>query len=1017
MDSDDVYSHETEESSDDDEAMGSLEEEEEEEEEQEQSDNEEALSDEAVSFKTRKTKHVSVKRAPLYESFSAESTQEYQPPKKSRLTGLHEHTSAFAKTNEERYQWLEEVKDAEGHLETDPEYDPRTLYIPTQAWAKFTPFEKQYWEIKSKMWNTVVFFKKGKFYELYERDADIAHGEFDLKLAGGGRANMRLAGIPEMSFDYWASAFIEKGYKVAKVDQTETLIAKEMRGKAGKTTKEEKIIRRELSCVLTGGTLTDENMLVDDLSTYCMSIKQDGGTFGVCFVDAATGELFVCQVTDFNYVKLETIISQVRPREILLEKGGLDQRAIKIIKSNTSPEAIWNHVNSTEFWGIEQVAEEFEKNCYFSGEMPPVLCKIMENPSQASFLAFGGLLWYLSELKISKDLVSMGNFKEFVPDGRGSGPTRTMIIDGQSLQNLELLCNSEGGAEGTLFKYINRAVTPFGKRRLREWLCHPLQDVGAINDRYDVVEFWMSRAAIREQIELQLAEMPDLERLLARIHSGKLLAKDFVRVLKGLQSIWRLSKLFENESDTPMLLNRIRATIPDVGSMLDPWVTIFDWEKAASDNVVTPYEGIEPEFDASKAAVALIEKELDNVLLQYRRDYKNSEIRFRDSGKEIYLIEMPAKLNVPASWQQMGATGKVKRYWSPEVKKLVRELQESRELHRVECQKVQTKLYARFDTEYVKWKTAISAVADIDCLLSLTLTSASTACVRPQLVRVSDDINDNLKKPVLEFDNLIHPCYLDFIPNDIKLGGDAHARITLLTGANAAGKSTVLRMACVATILAQLGCFVPCSRARLSPMDRVMTRLGAHDNIMAGKSTFFVELSETERILSEATHRSLLVIDELGRGGSSSDGFAIAEAVLHHISSHIGSLGFFATHYATLTKTFENYPQIAPMRMAILVNEELKRLTFLYKLEPGSASGSFGMHVATMCGIESEIVAKAEEAAQELEHTSRMKKLEDTSHQLPLGLISDVAWLLKDSINDPSQWTLDTLVTLMKNAC
>lgn len=858
-----------------------------------------------------------------------------------------------------------------------------------------------------------MFFKKGKFYELYERDADIAHGEFDLKLAGGGRANMRLAGIPEMSFDYWASAFIDKGYKVAKVDQTETLIAKEMRGKSGPTTKEEKIIKRELSCVLTGGTLTDENMLVDDLSTYCLSMKCDKGCFGLCFVDAATGEFYMCEIADMDYVKLETAISQIRPGEILIEKGGLDQRALKILKMNTNPGAIWNHIDDSEFMDRDQVKEHLSK--YLVADTPQVLDHYLNTECQAGIAAFGALFKYLDTLNIAKDLVSMGNFKEFTPDGRGTGSAKTMIIDGQSIQNLDLLCNSEGGDEGSLFKFVNRAVTPFGKRRIREWLCHPLQDCQAINERYDVVEFFIQKSSLREQIELQLAEMPDLERLLARIHSGKLAAKDFVRVLKGFQTAWQLTQLIAEAPHVPKLIKSILAEIPDIATMLDPWVSQFDWDKAAADNIITPYSGLEVDFDAASAAVSDVEKELDAKLLAYRREYKSNEIRYRDSGKEIYLIEMPAKVKVPSSWQQMGATGKVKRYWSPEGKKMVRDLQEKRELYRVECQRVQTQLYARFDNDYSEWKRCVSAIADMDCLISLVLTSISTPTVRPELVIASEEL-DGPVKPVLEFENLVHPCYLEFIPNDVFLGGDNHARITLLTGANAAGKSTILRMTSVATILAQMGCFVPCTRAKISPVDRVMTRLGAHDNIMAGKSTFFVELSETQRILSEATHRSLLVIDELGRGGSSSDGFAIAEAVLHHISSQIGSLGFFATHYATLTKTFESYPQIAAMRMAILVNEELKQLTFLYKLEPGSASGSFGMHVATMCGIDPQIVSRAEQAAKELEHTSRMKKLEDSSEQIPLGLLSDVAWLMKNDVV-PAKWIVDGLLSTIERAC
>jgi DNA mismatch repair protein MSH6 len=242
---------------------------------------------------------------------------------------------------------------------------------------------------------------------------------------------------------------------------------------------------------------------------------------------------------------------------------------------------------------------------------------------------------------------------------------------------------------------------------------------------------------------------------------------------------------------------------------------------------------------------------------------------------------------------------------------------------------------------------------------------------------------------VLEFSDLRHPCMLntvsDFIPNDIALGGD-NPSIDLLTGANAAGKSTVLRMACIAVILAQVGCFVPCVAARMTPVDRIMSRLGAHDNILAGQSTFMVELSETKKILSEATPRSLVILDELGRGTSSHDGVAVAQAVLHHVATHTGCIGFFATHYHSLAAEFSSHPEISPKRMAIMVDDTERRITFLYKLESGVAEGSFGMHIQ-----------RAEDAAKEWEYTGRLQVQaeERKEGELPLGLLSDIAWMLK----------------------
>lgn len=227
--------------------------------------------------------------------------------------------------NEERYGWLANVRDADKNAPDHPDYDPRTLHIPSDAWCQFSPFEKQYWEIKCKLYDTVVFFKKGKFYELYEDDATIGHQHFDLKLTD--RVNMRMVGVPESSLDMWASQFIGKGYKIARVDQKETALGKEMREKGTKSGKEEKIIRRELACVLTGGTLVDGSMLQDDMATYCVAIKEsteDGKPcFGISFVDTSTGEFSITQFADdLELTKFETFVAQIRPKELILEKVG-----------------------------------------------------------------------------------------------------------------------------------------------------------------------------------------------------------------------------------------------------------------------------------------------------------------------------------------------------------------------------------------------------------------------------------------------------------------------------------------------------------------------------------------------------------------------------------------------------------------------------------------------------------------------------------------------------------------------
>lgn len=909
---------------------------------------------------------------------------------------------SFEKENEERYQWLVNIKDSEKRAPDDPNYDSRTLYIPSSAWAKFTAFEKQYWEIKGKMWDTVVFFKKGKFYELYENDATIANTEFDLKIAGGGRANMKLAGIPEMSFEYWAKEFISHGYKVAKVDQVETLLAKEMRGGGSK---EEKIIRRELTGVLTGGTLTDLDMISDEMATYCLAIKEstteDGQKiFGVCFVDTATSELnFIELVDDDECTKLDTLITQIKPKEILCEKNNLCSTAVKIIKFNAhSSHQIWNNLNPySEFWDYDTALENLVKGKYYEAEdlddyskYPKILLDYKDNHPIA-FNAFGGLLYYLRNLKLDESIMSLGNIKEY---HISKNTSKHMLLDGITLNNLEMLNNNfDGGDKGTLFKLINRAITPFGKRALRNWVLHPLMQISDINARYDAVDFLMNEEPeLRVDIETALSKLPDLERLIARVHSKTLKFKDFLKVLEGFEAI---SKLFKQALNYDLkkggsLQSFVSKFPSDLHNLIKSWEDAFDRCEALN-NVVVPAKGVDNEFDESLAILIELEEQLNEHLKTYKKQFKSHEICYRDSGKELYLIEIPIKIkNIPKDWQQMAATSKVKRFWSPEVKKLVRQLMEQKETHKTVCENLISRMYGRFDVNYKTWVSVIKAVGNIDCLIALTKTSETMGypSCRPQLVEGESG--------KLDFTDLRHPCFVganDFIPNDIHLGGE-NANFGLLTGANAAGKSTLMRTTALAVILSQIGCYLPASNAVMTPIDKIMTRLGANDNIMQGKSTFFVELSETKKILSNATSKSLVILDELGRGGSSSDGYAIAESVLHHLASHVQPLGFFATHYGSLGLSFVHHPQIRPLRMGIVVDQNSRNITFLYKLEPGTAPGSFGMNVAAMCGIPTELVEQAEVAAKEYEQTSKVKDVHDAQQiqKVPIGLQSDFLW-------------------------
>ena len=945
------------------------------------------------------------------EDTQVKSARPTRPTAKNASSASHRKPKAHMTEPDKRYVWLvpNNILDIDRNPPGHPDFDPRTIFIPPQAWDNFSPFEKQYWEIKQKLWDTIVFFKKGKFYELYEHDATIGHQLFDFKLTD--RVNMRMVGVPEASLDHWANQFVAKGYKLARVDQMESALAKEMRERddkgSAKPQKKQEVIRRELASVLTSGTLVDGGMLQGDMSTYCVAIKEidrdNLPAFGIAFVDTATAQFHLVDfVDDADMTKFETFVAQIRPGELLLEKSCLSSRAMRILKNNTTPTTIWNHLKPTkEFWPADITSREIDASGYFVSKdgdggdaWPQALREAREKELVMS--AFGALLQYLRTLKIDRDIVTIGNISWYDPIKKAC----SLILDGQSLINLEIFANTiNGSSDGTLFSMLNRCVTPFGKRMLQQWVCHPLADLARINSRLDAVESLNADSTVTDRFTSSLTKLPDLERLISRIHAGRCKAQEFVKVLVGFEQIEYTMSLVGAFGGGEGVIGQLISSMPDLAASLSHWKLAFDRDLAKEKGILVPAPGIEADFDDSQESIEQCEAKLEGLLGKARKDLGSSSICFRDNGKEIYQLEVPIKVkNVPKNWDQMSATAKVKRYYSPELRKLVRDLQEARETHAQIVKEVAGRFYARFDVDYTVWLAAVKIIAQLDCLISLAKASSSlgSPCCRPIFVD-----NEADSRSIIEFKDLRHPTMLttvsSFIPNDIALGG-SDPNINLLTGANAAGKSTILRMTCIAVVLAQLGCYVPCSSAMLTPVDRIMSRLGANDNILQQQSTFFVELAETKKILSEATSRSLVILDELGRGTSSGDGLAVAEAVLHQIASSVGCTGFFATHYHSLAHEFAGHPEVAAKRMKIEVDEEARRVTFLYRLEDGVAEGSFGMHCASMCGIPRGVVERAEVAAQRWESSGRVRERIESARDggaLGLGWLSDVAWMLR----------------------
>ncbi|KAI1786071.1 DNA mismatch repair protein Msh6 [Ganoderma leucocontextum] len=931
------------------------------------------------------------------------------------------------KAAEDPFGFLVDVHDKDGLRPGEPGYDPRTLHIPKSAWNGFTPFEKQFWEIKQNHFDTVLFFQKGKFLELYEEDARIGHQEFDLKLTQ--RVKMSMVGVPEMSFNFWAAKFLAKGYKVGRVDQAETALGAEMRLAADKKSKKppvadkgrDKIVRRELNKVFTNGTLVDAELLTDEQAGHCVSIREEEGTetkdgkqtFGICVLDSATSEFNLSAFEDdVCRTKLETMMRQLRPKEIIFTKaspscpaGNLSVSTTRLLKSILPGNCLWTSLRDVEGLKFHDTIKELKKlyppsdddddemtdNPHGLSSAVPEPIRQMLSHTRA-IEALGSMIWYLNTLNIDRDILSMKNFNVYDPMRRGQG----LVLDGQTLAHIEVLQNSEGTEEGTLLKLLSRCITPSGKRLFRIWLCMPLREIADINARLDAVQDLLDHPTFEGQFTAIAKGLPDLERIVSRIHAKNCKVKDFLKVLtafknlsKGLIELADTADSFSSRTITGLL-----RSAPDLTPNLKHVKSMFQTPEANSDELV-PEDGKDEVYDDVISEINELEEELKAELKSIRKKTGLDATYWHSAQgtKEIYLVQLQGKEKekAPKEWTLSGSIKNAKRFIVPALQSTIRKLKEARENRNTTIKDFKNRLYAEFDADRSVWLRAIRVLAELDCLFSL---AKASGCAR----RARGD------EAFIDFEELRHPALAassslrgDFIPNDVKLGGDV-GRIALLTGPNMGGKSTAMRMTATGIVMAQLGMLVPAKRARLCPVDSILTRMGAYDNMFSNASTFKVELDECCKILRDATPKSFVILDELGRGTSTYDGMAIAGAVLHQLATHTLSLSFFATHYGSLTDDYAYHPNVRNMHMETLVDDEKRELVFLYKLVDGVAGSSFGTHVANLAGVPLEVVERAEVVSKDFAKHFKEKlegKKSRVSGRLPLVAQADFAYLFK----------------------
>ncbi|XP_021073444.1 DNA mismatch repair protein Msh6 [Mus pahari] len=964
----------------------------------------------------------------------------------------------------ETLEWLKPEKRRDEHRRRPdhPEFNSTTLYVPEDFLNSCTPGMRKWWQFKSQNFDLVIFYKVGKFYELYHMDAVIGVSELGLIFMKGNWAH---SGFPEIAFGRFSDSLVQKGYKVARVEQTETPEMMEARcRKMAHVSKFDRVVRREICRIITKGTQTYSVLDGDpseNYSRYLLSLKEkeedtSGHTrvYGVCFVDTSLGKFFIGQFSDDRHCsRFRTLVAHYPPVQILFEKGNLSTETKTILKGSLSSCLQEGLIPGSQFWDATKTLRTLLEGGYFTGNgdsstVLPLVLQTMTSESdsvgltpgeesQLALSALGGIVFYLKKCLIDQELLSMANFEEYFPLDSDMVSTvkpgavftkasQRMVLDAVTLNNLEIFLNgTNGSTEGTLLERLDTCHTPFGKRLLKQWLCAPLCSPSAISDRLDAVEDLMAVPDKVTEVADLLKKLPDLERLLSKIHNvgsplksqnhpdsraimyeettySKKKIIDFLSALEGFKVMCKIAGLLDDVADgfksktlkqvVTLQTKSPKGRFPDLTTELNRWDTAFDHEKARKTGLITPKAGFDSDYDQALADIRENEQSLLEYLDKQRSRIGCKSIVYWGIGRNRYQLEIPenfATRNLPEEYELKSTKKGCKRYWTKTIEKKLANLINAEERRDTSLKDCMRRLFYNFDKNYKDWQSAVECIAVLDVLLCLANYSqgGDGPMCRPEILLPGEDTY-----PFLELKGSRHPCITktyfgdDFIPNDILIGCEEEseengkAYCVLVTGPNMGGKSTLIRQAGLLAVMAQLGCYVPAERCRLTPVDRVFTRLGASDRIMAGESTFFVELSETASILRHATAHSLVLVDELGRGTATFDGTAIANAVVKELAETIKCRTLFSTHYHSLVEDYSKSVCVRLGHMACMVENECEdpsqeTIAFLYKFTKGACPKSYGFNAARLANLPEEVIQKGHKKAREFERMNQSLQL------------------------------------------
>lgn len=822
--------------------------------------------------------------------------------------------------------------------------------------GKETPLMKQFNAIKAKHPGALLLFRVGDFYETFGDDAIKASKILDIVLtrrANGSASYIELAGFPYHSLDTYLPKLVRAGNRVAICDQLED--PKSVKG----------IVKRGVTELVTPGLSFNDQVLDTKKNNYLASISFGKDKHGIAFLDLSTGE-FMCAEGSQSY--LEKLIQSFAPAEIIYSKTA-KKSAAEILKN----EFITFHC---EDW-VYQYDFTYEKLKTHFGTANLKGFGIEE--FQDGIIAAGAILYYLEETE-HKEIQHISSISRIAEE-------KYVWLDKFTIRNLELVFpQHEGGIP--LIQILDQTITPMGSRMMKKWMVLPLKEKSLIEERLNVVDFFYQNPALIEEIAEPLKHIGDLERLISKVVVGRANPREINQIKRALKSTWPIKSLLKSQKNPTLqrlsdqlypcefLLEKIDKELKEDAPMLTHQGGIIN-------------DGVDEELDEYRG---LANTGKDFLLQIQRREIQNTgitslKIAFNKVFGYYLEVTHSHKDKVPAEWIRKQTLVNAERYITPELKEYEDKILNAED----KMIAIEQRFFLALVQETAQFVTQIQqnarVLGTLDVLLSFAQVAISNNYSRPKISDTETlEIKDG-RHPVIEKQL---PPGEDYVPNDIYLDHDSQ-QIMIITGPNMAGKSALLRQVALTVLMAQMGSFVPASFARVGIIDKVFTRVGASDNLSKGESTFMVEMTETASILNNLSDRSLVLMDEIGRGTSTYDGISIAWSIVEFLHNHptFKAKTLFATHYHELNQLAEDFPKIKNFNVS--VKEVGNKVIFMRKLKAGGSEHSFGIHVAQMAGMPNPVVLRAAEIMGHLEkdkamadQKANMKSLPKNNYQLSM---------------------------------